>query len=128
MVVCGGWGGGLVVSTVSTSPSQMERRPIQALWARHSARLMQYTAPPHAIHVLTSVLHRSVIEGSTRNASTMSIMMLARGKTAGAGGVIRAQIPYIKADFPIFILFRALGFVVSDCVLNASHNSLLYWL
>jgi DNA-directed RNA polymerase II subunit RPB2 len=30
-----------------------------------------------------------------------------------SGGVIRAQIPYIKADIPILILFRALG-VVND--------------
>ena len=52
------------------------------------------------------------MEGSTRSASSMSIMMLAKGKKAGAAGVIRAQIPYIRAEFPIFILFRALGFVV----------------
>ncbi len=53
-----------------------------------------------------------MVEGSTRSASSMSIMMLAKGKKAGAAGVIRAQIPYIRAEFPIFILFRALGFVV----------------
>lgn len=59
---------------------------------------------------------RSVLENSTRNASAMSVKMLSRGfKTkgsAGAAGVIRAQIPYIKSDIPILILFRALGFVV----------------
>jgi DNA-directed RNA polymerase II subunit RPB2 len=40
---------------------------------------------------------------------------LRRGQKAKSmtGGVIRAQIPYVKADIPILILFRALG-VVND--------------
>ncbi|KAG1677370.1 hypothetical protein FOA52_010749 [Chlamydomonas sp. UWO 241] len=56
---------------------------------------------------------RSVLENSTRNASGMSVKMLSRGYkqkgVGGAAGVIRAQIPYIKSDIPILILFRALG-------------------
>mmetsp|Transcript_20952 Transcript_20952/g.45838 ORF Transcript_20952/g.45838 Transcript_20952/m.45838 type:complete len:1183 (-) Transcript_20952:1037-4585(-) len=66
---------------------------------------------------------RSVLENSTRNASAMSVKMLSRGfKTKGpgssAGGVIRAQIPYIKSDIPILILFRALGFVADRDILE----------
>ncbi len=60
-----------------------------------------------------------MLENSTRNASAMSVKMLARGlkaKGGGTAGVIRAQIPYIKSDIPILILFRALGFVVSERV------------
>ena len=30
-----------------------------------------------------------------------------------SGSVIRATIPYVKADIPILVLFRALGTVVS---------------
>lgn len=58
---------------------------------------------------------RSVLENSTRSASAMSVKMLSRGvkKGSASGSVIRAQIPYIKSDIPILILFRALGFVVS---------------
>lgn len=35
-----------------------------------------------------------------------------KGK-AVSGSVIRATIPYVKADIPILVLFRALGTVVS---------------
>lgn len=63
---------------------------------------------------------RSVLENSTRSASTMSVKMLTRGvkKGAAAGSVIRAQIPYIKADIPILILFRALGAVTDKDILE----------
>lgn len=36
-----------------------------------------------------------------------------KGK-AVSGSVIRATIPYVKADIPILVLFRALGTVVSE--------------
>ncbi|GAX80657.1 hypothetical protein CEUSTIGMA_g8092.t1 [Chlamydomonas eustigma] len=65
---------------------------------------------------------RSVMEMSTRSASTLSVKMLSRGfksKSAGnAAGVIRAQIPYTNADIPILILFRALGFVADKDILE----------
>ncbi|KAL6757113.1 RNA polymerase II second largest subunit [Haematococcus lacustris] len=63
---------------------------------------------------------RSVLENSTRSASTMSIKMLSKGgkKGGGSGSVIRTQIPYIKADLPIFILFRAMGFVADKDILE----------
>lgn len=63
-----------------------------------------------------------MVEGSTRNASAMAVKQLAAkgGKGSGAGGkgkavtgsVIRATIPYVKADVPVLVLFRALGTVV----------------
>ncbi|KAF5833422.1 RNA polymerase II second largest subunit [Dunaliella salina] len=63
---------------------------------------------------------RSVLENSTRNASTMSVKMLTKGvkKGSAAGSVIRTQIPYIRADIPILILFRALGFVADRDILE----------
>lgn len=63
---------------------------------------------------------RSILENSSRSTSTMAIKMLSRGqkKTAVAGSVIRAQIPYIKSDIPMLVLFRALGFVADKDILD----------
>jgi hypothetical protein len=62
-----------------------------------------------------------MVEGSTRNSSAMAVKQLtARGGKGSAGkgravtgSVIRASIPYVKADVPVLVLFRALGTVVS---------------
>ena len=62
---------------------------------------------------------RSVLENSTRNTSTMGVKMLARATAQkGAGQVVRASIPYIRSDVPIFIIFRALGFVSDRDILE----------
>lgn len=43
-----------------------------------------------------------------------AVLCCAGGKgKAVSGSVIRATIPYVKADIPILVLFRALGTVVS---------------
>lgn len=36
----------------------------------------------------------------------------------GAGQVVRATVPYIRSDIPIFIIFRALGFVSDRDILE----------
>lgn len=63
---------------------------------------------------------RSQLEGSSRTSSGMSVKMLgARGGKAAksargvSGSVLRVGMPYVKADVPVLILFRALG-CVSD--------------
>eukprot|EP00879_Flechtneria_rotunda_P010808 GHRR01011294.1.p1 GENE.GHRR01011294.1~~GHRR01011294.1.p1 ORF type:complete len:1068 (+),score=370.65 GHRR01011294.1:1153-4356(+) len=60
---------------------------------------------------------RSMVEGSTRANSSMAVKQLAakggKGAKGVTGSVIRATVPYVKADVPILILFRALG-TVSD--------------
>ncbi|KAL4423802.1 hypothetical protein ABPG75_001103 [Micractinium tetrahymenae] len=61
---------------------------------------------------------RSVVEGSTRTVSTMQVKMLSRAGQKGAGQCIRASIPYVRADIPILIIFRALGFVADKDILE----------
>eukprot|EP00051_Salpingoeca_urceolata_P023095 m.387959 g.387959 ORF g.387959 m.387959 type:complete len:1181 (-) comp20066_c18_seq9:1399-4941(-) len=54
---------------------------------------------------------RSVLENSSRPASTLAVMML-RSATKGRtmGRVIHATIPYIRQEIPVVLVFRALGF------------------
>ncbi|KAI9366033.1 DNA-directed RNA polymerase II subunit RPB2 [Zopfochytrium polystomum] len=57
---------------------------------------------------------RSQMEWGSKMASTLFIkMMHARGERAEGGYVIRTSLPYVKAEIPIIIVFRALG-VVAD--------------
>lgn len=49
----------------------------------------------------------------------MGVKMLARATAQKGGGqVVRATIPYIRSDVPIFIIFRALGFVSDRDILE----------
>ena len=62
---------------------------------------------------------RSVMEGSTRATSTLAVRMLSRaGMRKGVGQCVRAQLPYIRADVPILIVFRALGFCADRDILE----------
>lgn len=50
----------------------------------------------------------------------MAIKMLARGArgATGLGQTIMVNIPYIRSDIPILVLFRALGFVADKDILE----------
>lgn len=63
---------------------------------------------------------RSVLENSTRNSSGMAVKMLSRGAKGlgGLGQTIVVNIPYIRSDVPILVLFRALGFVADKDILE----------
>lgn len=62
---------------------------------------------------------RSVVEGSTRNTSSMAIKMLSRaGVKGGDGQALRATLPYVRSDLPILVVFRALGFVADRDILE----------
>ncbi|KAF2401742.1 DNA-directed RNA polymerase II subunit RPB2 [Trichodelitschia bisporula] len=58
---------------------------------------------------------RSAAERGSRLLSSMQVKMFEKGEKAkgGHGKTIKATLPYIKADIPIVLVFRALG-VVSD--------------
>ena len=54
---------------------------------------------------------KSVLENSTRNVSSLTVLLQAKPKSTTGERVIRATLPYVKTEIPIFVVFRALGFV-----------------
>ncbi|KAH0131521.1 putative DNA-directed RNA polymerase II subunit RPB2, partial [Aureobasidium melanogenum] len=75
---------------------------------------------------------RSAIEKGTRLLSSMQLKWYQKGdqsKTGSVGGVIKATLPYIKADIPIAIVFRALGIVsdmqILDCICYDANDTQL---
>ena len=62
---------------------------------------------------------RSMMDGSYRPASAFSVRMLAsKSRKKGTGHCIVAQMPYIRAEIPIVILFRALGSVTDRDIMD----------
>eukprot|EP00743_Colponemidia_sp_Colp-15_P004321 GILK01004661.1.p1 GENE.GILK01004661.1~~GILK01004661.1.p1 ORF type:complete len:1171 (+),score=217.57 GILK01004661.1:162-3674(+) len=63
---------------------------------------------------------RSSLDSGNRPNSTMYVKMLGRssGVRGPMGQCLRATIPYIRADIPIVIIFRALGFVADKDILE----------
>lgn len=60
------------------------------------------------------------MDGSSRNSSSMAVKMMSRGARGptGLGQTIVVNIPYIRSDIPILVLFRALGFVADKDILE----------
>jgi len=54
----------------------------------------------------------------SRSTSTMYVKLVTKGGVKGGGQVIQANIPYIRQDIPIVIIFRALGFVADRDILD----------
>ncbi|KAI4165845.1 MAG: hypothetical protein LQ342_000276 [Letrouitia transgressa] len=62
---------------------------------------------------------RSALEKGSRLISSMSVMLMAHGESKrGHGQTIWADIPYINTKIPIVIIFRALGIVSDEDILN----------
>jgi len=63
---------------------------------------------------------RSAIEKGTRLISSMQVKLYQSGQGAAQsfGKTIKVSVPYIKADIPIAIVFRALGIVSDEDILN----------
>jgi DNA-directed RNA polymerase II subunit RPB2 len=63
---------------------------------------------------------RSAVERGSRLISSMQVKLYAKGE-AGKGGfgqTVKATLPYIKSDIPIGIVFRALGVVSDEAILD----------
>ena len=64
---------------------------------------------------------RSAVEKGSRLISSMQLKLYAGGESgsrAAFGKVIKVSLPYIKSDIPIAIVFRALGIVSDEDILN----------
>ncbi|KAG8965582.1 DNA-dependent RNA polymerase II [Tulasnella sp. 419] len=68
-------------------------------------------AQPSPISFLSEI--RSAVEKGGKTISTMQVKMFHRTLEKTLGNVIRATLPYIRNDIPIWVVFRALG-VISD--------------
>ncbi|MCJ1308914.1 DNA-dependent RNA polymerase II [Agyrium rufum] len=63
---------------------------------------------------------RSAVEKGARLISSLQIKLHAKGEGAkgGFGQTIKSTLPYIKSEIPIVIVFRALGVVSDEDILN----------
>lgn len=64
---------------------------------------------------------RSALEKGSRLISSTTLKLKAKGETArgGFGQTIQVTIPYIKKEVPIAIVFRALGVISDEDILNS---------
>jgi DNA-directed RNA polymerase II subunit RPB2 len=60
---------------------------------------------------------RSTVEQGARPTSTMLVKMVSRSAKNWAGA-LRVSMPYMRQDIPLFIVFRALGFVSDRNILE----------
>jgi DNA-directed RNA polymerase II subunit RPB2 len=63
---------------------------------------------------------RSALEKGSRLISSLQIKLFAKGEVArgGFGQTIKSTLPYVKSEIPIVIVFRALGVVSDEDILN----------
>ena len=77
-------------------------------------------APPSPTPYVAEI--RSAVEKGSRLLSQLSLKLFAKGDSAkgGFGPTIRSTLPYVRADIPIVVVFRALGVVSDEDILNHS--------
>ncbi|KAF4573157.1 DNA-dependent RNA polymerase II [Pleurotus pulmonarius] len=68
-------------------------------------------AQPSPINFLAEI--RSAVEKGGKTISQFQVKMFHRSQEKTSGNVMKATIPYIKVDIPIWVVFRGLG-VISD--------------
>ncbi|KAL2864927.1 DNA-directed RNA polymerase II subunit RPB2 [Aspergillus lucknowensis] len=75
-------------------------------------------APPSPTPYVAEI--RSAVEKGSRLLSQLALKLFARGDSAkgGFGPTIRSTLPYVKTDIPIVVVFRALGVVSDEDILN----------
>jgi len=61
---------------------------------------------------------RSVVEQSSRTPSSLVVRMLSKSENQNSHQYIRVQLPYIRTEIPIMILFKAMGFVADKEIMQ----------
>lgn len=87
---------------------------------RSAANIVQvFKKPPNGpISYMAEI--RSALEKGSRLISSVSMKLLTKGDSAAGkiANTIRSSLPYLKDDVPIVIIFRALGVVSDEDILN----------
>ncbi|KAI9706060.1 MAG: DNA-dependent RNA polymerase II [Candelina mexicana] len=87
---------------------------------RSAANIVQVfkKAPPTPTPYIAEI--RSAVEKGSRLISSLQIKLFAKGEGSkgGFGQTIKSTLPYIKSEIPIAIVFRALGVVSDEDILN----------
>ncbi|KAI4125413.1 MAG: hypothetical protein LQ347_005389 [Umbilicaria vellea] len=87
---------------------------------RSAANIVQVfkKAPPSNTPYVAEI--RSAVEKGSRLISSLQIKLFSKGEGAkgGFGQTIKSTLPYVKTEIPIAIVFRALGVVSDEDILN----------
>jgi len=87
---------------------------------RSAANIVQIfqKPPPAATPYIAEI--RSALEKGSRLISSLTVKLYAKGDggRGGFGQTVKSTLPYIKQDIPIAIVFRALGVVSDEDILN----------
>ncbi|CAD6440255.1 e5b3e3ed-1c48-472c-a7ff-86a539f3b15c [Sclerotinia trifoliorum] len=87
---------------------------------RSAANIVQVFKKPanQAVSYLAEI--RSALEKGSRLISSLQIKLYDKGDSSrgGFGKTVKSTLPYVKSDIPIAIVFRALGVVSDEDILN----------
>lgn len=83
--------------------------------AANIVQVFKKSAPSPILHVAEI---RSAIEKGLRLILSMQVKLFGREERGALGRTIKATLPYVKADVPIVIVFRALGIVPDGDILE----------
>ena len=61
---------------------------------------------------------RSVIENTSRVPSTLNVRMTSKGENKNAAQRIYVQMPYIRKEIPLMVVFKAMGFIADKEILE----------
>ncbi|UPQ98204.1 subunit RPB2 of DNA-directed RNA polymerase II [Chloropicon primus] len=61
---------------------------------------------------------RSVVDNSSRTPSSLTVRMLSKGENQNASQRLSFQLPYIRKEIPILVVFKAMGYIADKEILQ----------